>query len=109
MKNTKKTMKDNGEKDTYSEVFKLLHTTLIEANNKYIKSFLGVRDYINKHLQDKIWNVKLSIHRNESQSNTVHQGRLNLPTVNEIAILMSDDDMITKDHSRYVTVNCKQK
>ena len=52
MINMKKTVKDNGEKDTYSEIFKLLDTTLIEANNKYIKSFLGVRDYINKHLKD---------------------------------------------------------
>ena len=34
MKHIKKTMKGNGAKDKYSEVFKLLNTTLIEANNK---------------------------------------------------------------------------
>ena len=52
-------------KDTYSEVFKLLHTTLIETIINYIKSFLDMRDYISKHLQDKIWDVKLNIHGNE--------------------------------------------
>ena len=97
------------ERIKYETVFKMLHEILTGADNKYIKSFLGVKDYVEKHLKDKVWDVKLSIHANESAESLVHAGRLNAPTVNEIAILLPSDDVITDKHKRYVTVNYKQK
>ena len=48
MINMKKKTKNSTETLTYERLFKLLHLTLMEADNKYIKSFLGVRDYVKK-------------------------------------------------------------
>jgi len=87
----------------------MLHDILIRANNKYIKSFLGVKDYVERHLKDNVWDVKLSIHANESADSLVHAGRLNAPTVDEVAILLPDNDVITANHKRYVTFNYRQK
>ena len=89
----------------YEMVFNTLHDILMEAGNKYIESFLGVKEYVETHLRDKVWDVKLSIHANESPSSLVHMGRLNAPTVKEIAILLPDNDIITKNHKRFVQVN----
>ena len=107
--NTRKNIGNATERNKYETVFKMLHEILTGADNKYIKSFLGVKDYVEKHLKDKVWDVKLSIHANESAESLVHAGRLNAPTVNEIAILLPSDDVITDKHKRYVTVNYKQK
>ena len=90
------------DRNNYITVFKKLHTVLMEADNKYIKSFLGVKDYIETHLKDKVWDIKLSIHANDSHSVLKHKGRLNVPTVNEIAIVLPSSDIITKHHKRQV-------
>ena len=65
MFNIKKTFADR-EQNTYKIVFNKLHTILSEADKTYIKSFLGVKDYVEKYLKDKVWDVKLSIHSNHS-------------------------------------------
>jgi len=88
------------EEALYTNNFDKLHQILLSANNEYIKSFQVVKDYVEKHLKDKCLNVKLCIHANESADKLLHRERLNAPTVNEIAILMPDDDVITKDHNR---------
>ena len=107
--NTKRNISSRSEKRTYTKVFNKLNDILTGANNTYIESFLGVKEYVETHLKDKIWDVKLSIHANESPSSLKHKGRLNAPSVNEIAILLPSDDVITKNHKRYVTVNYRQK
>ena len=104
MMNTKKKIANN-EQESYERVFSMLHTILMEADNKYIKSFLGVKEYIERHLKDKIWDIKLSIHANESPITLKHKGRLNAPTVNEIAILLPNSDKITKNHKRCVQMS----
>ena len=39
----------------FKQVFKRLHKTLKkDANNKYIQSFLGVKEYVEKELKDKV-------------------------------------------------------
>ena len=106
--NTRRNM-NRSEKRQYTTVFNKLNDILTGANNTYIKSFLGVKEYVETHLKDKIWDVKLSIHANETPSSLKHKGRLNAPSVNEIAILLPSDDVITKNHKRYVTVNYRQK
>ena len=106
--NTKKKIPAN-EKNSYETVFNNLHDILTGANNKYIESFLGVKEYVEEHLQDKVWDVKLSIHANQSPSSLIHNGRLNAPTVNEIAILLPSNDVLTKNHKRYVTINYRQQ
>ena len=88
--------------NNYITVFKKLHTVLMEADNKYINAFLGVKDYIETHLKDKVWDIKLFIHANDSPSVLKHKGCLNVPTVNEIAILLPSSDIITKNHKRQV-------
>ena len=101
MLNIRKTIRAR-DKSFYEAVFKKLHGILTEqADNRYIKSFLGVKEYVEKHLKDKVRDVKLAIHANESPSSLIHKGRLNAPTVKEVAILLPSDDTITKDHNRY--------
>ena len=73
-----------------------------DAHNKYLQSFLGVKEYVKKNLKDKVWDVKLSIHATTSTQQLIHQGHLNAPTVDEIAILLPSDDTITQKHMRYV-------
>jgi hypothetical protein len=90
----------NSQRNNYEIVFNKLHAILCEAGNKYIESFLGVKEYVETHLKDKIWDVRLSIHANMSPNKLIHEGRLNAPTVKEIAILMPDNDVITKNHKR---------
>ena len=99
MLNTKRKTSAN-ERATYKDVFDKLNTIMVDADNKYIKSFHGVKEYVETHLKGKGWDVKLSIYANESPDPNIHKGRLNAPTVNEIeiAILLSIDDSITKSH-----------
>ena len=82
---------------------------MMETDNKYIKSFLGVKEYVETHLKDKIWDVNLAIHANSPATTLKHKGRLNAPTVDEIAVLLPSSDVIKKKHKRYVTVNYRQK
>ena len=76
------------EKTTYTTVFRKLHDVMMEAKNKYIESFLWVKEYVESHLKNKVWDIKLSIHANDSPNTLKHTGRLNAPTVKEIAILL---------------------
>ena len=104
MLNTKKNF-SSSERETYQKVLKNLHNILTTSQNKYIDSFLGVKQYVEKHLKNKVWDVKLSIHANESPGSLTHKGRLNAPTVNEIAILLPSNDILTKNHKRLVNCN----
>ena len=77
----------------------MLHGTLKnDAHNKYIRSFLGVKQYVEENLKGKVWDVKLSIHAEESAQDLKLKGRLNVPVVNKIAVVMLDSDVLTKDH-----------
>ena len=81
-------------------ILKNLHDILMnEVHNKYLQSFLGVKEYIEKNLQDKLLDVKLGIH--------VTTSTVNGPTVDEVAILLPRDDSITQEHMRYVLF-CKK-
>ena len=51
MLNFKKTISAS-EKKRYREVFDKLHGIFTEANNKYLKSFLGVKEDAEMHLKD---------------------------------------------------------
>ena len=62
----------NREQATYKSVFEKLHKILTEkASNRYLESYLGVKDYVETHLKDKVWDVKLSIHANHAPSETM--------------------------------------
>ncbi|EJK51384.1 hypothetical protein THAOC_29444 [Thalassiosira oceanica] len=91
------------ERETYKSVFKALHRTLLGAGNKYLDAFMSVKDYIETKLKDKVWDVRLSITANASVEESIHRGRLNLPTQDEVAILFPDD--ITAQHQRNVILN----
>ena len=68
-----------------------------------------MKQYVEEKLKGKVWDVKLSIHANEPAGTLVHKGRLNAPTVNEIAILMPNEDALTANHEHYVTFNYREK
>ena len=89
-------------------ILKNLHDILMnEVHNKYLQSFLGVKEYIEKNLQDKVLDVKLGIHATTSTQQLVSTHCLNGPTVDEVAILLPSDDSITQEHTRYVLF-CKK-
>ena len=91
-----------GQSLTFELILKNLHDMLMnEVHNIYLQSFLGVKDYIEKNLQDKVWDVKHSIHATTSTQQLIHKHYLNAPTVDEIAILLPSDDTITQKHMRY--------
>jgi hypothetical protein len=81
--NTKKNIA-NRQKKSYEDVLQKLHNILANADNKYIKSFLGAKEYVETHLKDKIWDVKLSIHTNMSPNQLIHKGKLYAPTVKKL-------------------------
>ncbi|EJK71133.1 hypothetical protein THAOC_07454 [Thalassiosira oceanica] len=64
---------------------------------------MSVKDFIETKLKDKVWDVRLSITANASVEESIHRGRLNLPTQDEVAILFPDD--ITAQHQRNVILN----
>ena len=89
-------------------ILKNLHDILMnEVHNKYLQSFLGVKEYIEKNLQDKVLDVKLGIHVTTSTQQLVSAHPLNGPMVDEVAILLPSDDSITQEHTRYVLF-CKK-
>ena len=89
-------------------ILKNLHDVLMnEVHNKYLKSFLGVKEYIEKNLQDTVVDIKLGIHATTSMQQLVSAHHLNGPTVDEVAILLPSDDSITQEHMRYVLF-CKK-
>ena len=88
---------------TFELILKNLHDILMnKVHKKYLQSFLGVKDYIEKNLQGKVWDVKLSIHATTSTQPLIDEHCLNAPTVDEIAILLPSDDTIIQKHMRYV-------
>ncbi|KAL7547641.1 hypothetical protein ACHAWF_010925, partial [Thalassiosira exigua] len=91
------------QKDTYEIVLKQLHGIIKNAGNKYVQSYIGGKDYVEQHLKNKVWDVKLSLHANESADKRIHSGLFNAPAVKEMAILLPND--ITANHNRQVVVN----
>ena len=92
-----------GQSSTYELILKNLHDILMnEVQNKYLQSFLGVEEYIEKNLQDKVWDVKLFIHATTSTQQLIDQGHLNAPTVDGITIRLPSDDTTTQKHMRYI-------
>ena len=104
MKNAKKRFPPK-QNSMFELILKKLHDILMnEVHNKYLQSFLGVKDYIEKNLQDKELDVKLCIHATTSTQQLITTQRLNGPTVDEVAILLPTDDSITQEHTRYCFV-----
>ena len=85
------------------EIFAKLHNILIRAKNKYIETFLGVKDYIEKNLKDKVRDIVLALHANESTDTLIHEGRLNAPQVKEVALLMPNE--MNASQERLLTFN----
>ena len=93
----------DGERKKFECVFKMLHNILKnDANNKYINSFLGVKEYVEQKCKNRVWDVKLSIHATHSAEELKKKGELkpNVPVVKEIAIVMPDSDLLTKHDRR---------
>ena len=91
------------ERNHFECLFKMLHRMLKnDANNKYVKSFLGVKEYVEKECNNKVWDVKLSIHAEQSAEELKQKGKLksNVPVVKEIAIVMPDSDLLSKNQKR---------
>jgi len=84
-------------------IFVKLHNILIRAKNKYIETFLGVKDYIEKNLKDKVRDIVLALHANESTDTLIHEGRLNAPQVKEVALLMPNE--MNASQERLLTFN----
>ena len=63
-----------GQSSTFQLILKNLHDLLMnEVHNKYLQSFLGVKDSIAKNLQDKVWDVKHSIHATTSTQQQINE------------------------------------
>ena len=91
------------ERQYFESLFKMLHKMLkYDAKNKYVQSFLGVKKYVEKQCNNKVWDVKLSIHAEQSAEELKKEGVLktNVPVVKEIAIVMPDSDLLSKNHKR---------
>ena len=61
-----------------------------------------MKEYVEKKCNNKVWDIKLSIHAEQSAEELKQQGRLktNVPVVKEIAIVMPDSDLLTKNDHR---------
>ena len=69
--------------------------TLLHQNNDLIKSFKSARD---KRPPDAEYRVVLRADKKEAVGgHNIHRGRLNLPTTNEVAILMAGDPTDRRD------------
>ena len=96
------------ESSMFELILKTLHDILMnEVHNKYLQSFLGVKEYIEKNLQDKVLDANLGIHATTSMQQLVNAHHLNGLTVDEVAILLPSDDSITQECMRYVLF-CKK-
>ena len=87
-------------------MLKKLYSVLTEADNKYMISFLGAKNYIKTHLKDQGQGLRYqTLHSCQQFTQCVkvkNKGGLNAPTVNKIAILLPSSDIITKKHKRQV-------
>jgi hypothetical protein len=98
-----------GQKKTKKEdlmdktIFAKLHTILLDAKNKYIETFLGVKKYVETNLKQKVRDIILALHANESTETLIHEGRLNAPQVKEVALLMPNE--IDASSKRLLTFN----
>ncbi|KAL7448797.1 hypothetical protein ACHAWC_000934, partial [Mediolabrus comicus] len=85
-------------------IFAKLHNILIGAKNKYIETFLGVKEYIQKmNLKEKVRDIVLALHANESTDTLIHEGRLNAPRVKEVALLMPNE--LSASQERFLAFN----
>ena len=89
------------ERENFNILFPMLQYALEgESQNNYLRSFISVKEYVERELQGRIYDVKLAIHATQSAESLHHEGRLNAPVFNEIAILMPESDDLTKFHNR---------
>ena len=44
---------------------------MVGAGNKYLDSFMGVKEYVENNLKDKVWDVHLSINANASVDESI--------------------------------------
>jgi len=98
----KSSKKDNMDRD----IFKKLHGILIGAKNKYVETFLSVKEYVKKmRVKNTVRDIIIALHANESTKDLIHQGRLNAPRVKEVAVLMPNDDEFGSKAERWLTFN----
>ena len=79
------------ENDLDKTIFMKLHQILIDAKNKYVETFLSVKEYVKKNCKGTVANVILALHPNESTEYLIHKSRLNVPQVKEVAVFMPND------------------
>lgn len=98
-------------KDLFGTIFNKIHCvfTATVTYNKYIKSFIREEICVDGYLNDKVWNIKLSIYTNKSLSLLVHEGRLTAPNMEEIATLLLDNSSSANNHIRLIIVNYRNQ
>ncbi|KAL7491042.1 hypothetical protein ACHAWT_000513 [Skeletonema menzelii] len=90
-------------------LFTKMHNILIAAKNKYVETFLGVREYVNrKGLKGAVRDIVLALHASESTDSLIHKGRLNVPRVKEVALLMPNDISAGINDERFLLFNYKE-
>ena len=70
-------------------IFRSLHQVLIDCNNSYLESFLQVKEFVDS-LPEEPRNIRILID-DKARPSGVHPGRLNVPSVPEVSILMPND------------------
>ncbi|KAL7491589.1 hypothetical protein ACHAWT_004037 [Skeletonema menzelii] len=109
---TKNAFKGNNNKSKKKEhmdktIFSELHKIVVSAKNKYVDTFLSVKEYVKrKGVKGSLRDLILAIHANESTDSLIHQGRLNAPRVKEVALLMPND--IGANNKRFLLFNYKE-
>ena len=60
-------------------------------------------------MDNKIWDIKLSVYATESAETLKRQGRLSDPVVKEIAILIPNSNDLKQEHKQMVTMNYRHR
>ena len=68
-------------------IFRIIHSSMISAGNTYLESFLSVQEQIDAGTIPS--NVSIALHA-DKKPDAEHSRRYNLPTANEVAILLPD-------------------
>eukprot|EP00984_Skeletonema_dohrnii_P018289 scaffold8514_cov74-Skeletonema_dohrnii-CCMP3373.AAC.1 len=99
---------NNNNKDEMNKtIFTKLHRIIVTAKNKYVESFLSVKEYVKKkRVKGCVRDLVLAIHANVSTESLIHQGRLNAPRVKEVALLMPNE--IRANEKRFLLFNYKE-
>lgn len=98
-------MRNNAVQNYDEDIFRIIHSAMIEQDNSYLRSFLSIQEQLNQGNVPEHFEIGLHADRRPIGE---HSRRYNLPACNEVAILIPNENDEGLDLKRMMVTKFRQ-